>query len=122
VPPARQRTRSPERPQPVARSYPDLNLQLGAGFNCATNGFISVEIKGFSLHTAVGEEQFAPAPAPGSPQFQRNPVLSQERNQALYFCPGLFPKWFFFLKNSYKLPVPFAVCKNCGCPAEQLFR
>lgn len=97
----------------VAKSHPDLTLQLGIGFNCAANELISLEMKRFSQHTAVGEDGFAPAP--GSHQPPEKPNVIWGRTQHSMISPGLFLGLFFSLKE---LPVPSAVSKNCGCPTE----
>lgn len=100
----------------MARSHPDLNLQLGAAFNGAANGVGSVEIKGFPLHMGweLSGEVCSSSCSWLLPalHFQRSPVLSQEGNSTLSFVtilpwptPELF---FFFLKNS----------KNCLCPLQ----
>lgn len=97
----------------MARSYPDLNLQLGAGFNCAANGFISVEIKGFSPHR--GEVCSCSTVLPVSTSRE-----TQEWNPALAFfmiLPWSFYEVVFLSKNGYKPPMPLAVCKNASAQA-----
>lgn len=113
----------------MARSYPDLNLQLGAGFNCAANRFISVEIKGFSLHRALGEERFAPAPPSYQFPLPEKPRSGTQRSLSLWFYPGLFMRLFFFLKmvinhpcplQSVKMRVPKRAARRWGwsCPCD----